>query len=583
MNIGVPITDNCSEAANAFLLGAEFAAQVRGHGAGARPDFLNLSPGCESFFAHLAEARGGNNNLAWQSLIDPAANPGGDIKLYPILPGDMSEAAHPGRVYFPPGDTRPAMLDGIAMVTLANRGRTRFVVRDIGPGLDDAGAADGIFLHVAMSIELAGQDDPYAGIRVFLGSSHEETLVRFRDGGMVFLQETRAPLPSGGNPFVLSIGVLGGAASLYHDGLPTHRKACAFQSLTGFVFDIASQSERECRAKFHSICLQRGGARPFWMSAEDETVLANASRAAALLLPRGEQWRMLHALSGFPGTLPPASLPGPINENRRHDPYLPQVDALLTKCLAVASLADLPVDPPPRPLVRVDQATVTLASNPGDHRPWPFSTKGPRQYRRVVDDVTFDAYKGDIIGILGRNGAGKSTLLKAIVGAMPLSSGQIEITGKPVLLRPGAGMNPTLSGRQNIVKCGLYMNLHPKEIEEKIPEITAFAELEEHLDRPFKYYSDGMRARLIFSIATAMPYDILLLDELLSAGDIGFQRRVTERLERVIESAKVLFVVQHSFDFVISRCTKCLVLEDGKPVFFGDPRIAAELYRERVS
>lgn len=461
------------------------------------------------------------------------------------------------------------------------------MLRGAGPETDSDGDGDGVtaglMLHIAMSVELAGQDDPHAGISVFLGGSHEETLVRFRDGGIVFLHETRSALPAGEQPFVPSIGVREAQATIYCDGMPVHRKACVFSSITGFVFDMASQSERGCRAKFHAICLQEGGERPFWTSPDEETVLATPIRAAALPRPCDEQLRCLHALARFPGTIPEAPLYSKINENRQNEPCLPQLDDLLLSCMPATSKRQILIEEAPAPLVRIDRVVVSLATNPGEHSFWPLRPRQVRHYRRVMDGVTFDAYKGDIVGILGRNGAGKSTLLKTMVGVMPLTECRIEITGNPVLLRPGAGVHPPLIGRQNIVKCGLHMDLHPKEIEEKIPEIAAFAELEDHLDRPFKYYSEGMRSRLIFSTATAMPYDILLLDELLSAGDAGFQRRVTERLDRVIQNAKLLFVVQHSFDFIISRCAKCLVMEEGKPVFFGDPCIAAELYRERVA
>jgi ABC-type polysaccharide/polyol phosphate transport system ATPase subunit len=584
MTAAVSLNVKAAENADLVSVAAEvaFANDVLHFLVSSLPKNLQLSQSCKAFFDRLSAARGAAGDAAWQTLTGTTAV-SGDFSAYPELPCELSETVHPGRLYFPPSDTRPEAVNGSAAVALSNHARSHFVLREIGPELDEIGATEGLLLHIVMSIELAAQDDPRAGIRVFLGGSHEETLVRFRDGGVVFLQETRSPLPAGGRPFLLSIGVFEGRATVYCDGMPVHRKACVFPSITGFLIDIASQSERECRAKFHSICLQRGGERPFWTSLNDETALANACRAAALTRPRAEQLRLLHALSGFPGDLQGDSLIGKINENRLSEPYLPQIDDLLLKRIPAEVSGRFAVEAAPAPLVKVSNAVVTLASNPGGHSLWPFGAKHERKYRRVLDGVSFDAYKGDIIGVLGRNGAGKSTLLKTMVGAMPPTEGRIEITGKPVLLRPDAGMQPTLTGRQNIVKSGLYMDLLPREIEEKMPGIAAFAELEEHLDRPFKYYSDGMKSLLIFSIATAMPYDILLLDELLGAGDIGFQRRVTERLDRVIESAKVLFVVQHSFNFVISRCTKCLVLDDGKPIFFGDPQIASELYRERVS
>ena len=564
-----------------LALGQSFAEHILRYEPAAFPAELNISDEAGEFFERLHLARTTANPAAWQKLVSAKTGSGYAGKDYVVLPGELTADAHPGRVYMPPGEKLPIPMGDSAHVVLDHKQRTRFVVRDIGTDMDSLGATDGLWIHVVMSIELAAQDDPLAGIRVFLGNSDEETLVRFRDGSMVFLQEIRSPLPPGGQPFLISIGVKDGVATIYCDGLPRHRRDFKLSSITGFVVDIASQSERECRAKFHAISLQRGSDRPFWVSPDDELLLANTVRASGLTRSRSEQWRTLHAMSGFGGDLIEQQIVAPLENNRRSEPYMPQLETLLMR--GVSKEPDGITVAPPTPLVRIEKAVVTLSSNPDNHTIWPFGTPRDTSVRRVVDGVSFEAFKGDIIGILGRNGAGKSTLLKTLVGAMPLTEGRIEISGKAVLLRPGAGMQPTLTGRQNIIKTGLYMNMQPKEIAEKIPEIAAFAELEDHLDRPFKYYSDGMRSRLIFSIATAMPYDILLLDELLSAGDIGFQKRVTERLDQVIERAKLLIVVQHTFDFIVSRCTKCLVMENGKPVFFGDPHLAAELYREKVS
>ena len=143
-------------------------------------------------------------------------------------------------------------------------------------------------------------------------------------------------------------------------------------------------------------------------------------------------------------------------------------------------------------------------------------------------------------------------------------------------------MQGDLTGRENVLKTGLYMGFIPNEIYRLMDEIIEFAELKDHIDRPFRYYSDGMRARLVFALATAIPRDILLLDELLSAGDMGFQRKAMKRLDEFIARAKLVFVVQHTFDFVLSRCTKCLLLDHGRPVYFGDPKIATELYKESL-
>ena len=133
-----------------------------------------------------------------------------------------------------------------------------------------------------------------------------------------------------------------------------------------------------------------------------------------------------------------------------------------------------------------------------------------------------------------------------------------------------------------MLKTGLYLGMLPSEMNELLDDIIEFSELRDHIDRPFKYYSDGMRARLIFAMATAVPREILLLDELLSAGDLGFQKKAMERLDNFLKRAKLVIVVQHTFDFVLSRCSKCLLLDNGKPVYFGDPSIATELYREML-
>lgn len=533
-----------------------------------------------SLVRKIDEARQSQNPALWRDLLPMDAVPANQCEVRHILPRSLGAERIEGSLVVPPGDVLPTESDGGLSLTLSGRVRSRLLLRvereDSARGVDA-----GLWVHFVMSIEPVGQNDPLASIRVFQGSSHEETLVRFRDGGAVVLQEIRNALPPGGQPFLLSLGVKDGVASAYVDGRPRHRKPFALRSISGFVVDIWNQSDRECQVRYHALALQSGGERPFWMSAEDEALLADEVRADVLSQSRQEQWRGWHSMADFGSRLTPSSIAEAIAANRRAEPYLPALEDLLTQ--AAGHPQQSKTEPVPSPLITIRNAVVLLENNPGQHSIWHLGRGHQGSSRRVVNDISLDAYKGDIIGILGRNGAGKSTLLKTIVGAMPLTEGRIEIAGKPVLLRPGAGMNPALTGRQNIMKSGLYMNLHPKQIREMVPEIAAFAELEQHLDRPFKYYSDGMKSRLIFSIATAMPYDILLLDELLGAGDIGFQKRVTERLDQVIARAKLLFVVQHTFDFVISRCTKCLVMEDGRGVFFGDPQIAAELYREKVS
>jgi len=143
-------------------------------------------------------------------------------------------------------------------------------------------------------------------------------------------------------------------------------------------------------------------------------------------------------------------------------------------------------------------------------------------------------------------------------------------------------MQQELTGRENILLAGLYMGLTPREVDEIVDDVIEFSEIGEHIDRPYQYYSDGMRARLIFSLATSISPELLMLDELLGAGDIGFQEKAARRLDTFIRNAKVVFVVQHGTDFVMTRCTKCLYIKDGRQAYFGDPRIAVEMYQSDI-
>jgi ABC-type polysaccharide/polyol phosphate transport system ATPase subunit len=128
------------------------------------------------------------------------------------------------------------------------------------------------------------------------------------------------------------------------------------------------------------------------------------------------------------------------------------------------------------------------------------------------------------------------------------------------------------------VSAGIYMGLTPAEARGRIDDILEFSELGEHFDRPTKYYSDGMMSRLVFAIATSVSPEILLLDELLGAGDISFQEKAKRRLDSFIKSSRVVVVVTHSIDFVRKNCNKSLVLAHGKQLYFGEPTKAVSIY-----
>lgn len=197
---------------------------------------------------------------------------------------------------------------------------------------------------------------------------------------------------------------------------------------------------------------------------------------------------------------------------------------------------------------------------------------------KVLDNINFNVFPGDIIGIVGANGAGKSTLLKTISGMVPINNGSINLFARHLLLSAGLGARNELTGRENIYLSGCFMGLNKNQIDALYEEIVDFSELGEAIDRPFKYYSDGMKGRLVFSIATSVSPNILMLDELLSAGDIKFQQKAAKRMDQLIKRAKVVVVVTHSTHFVLEKCNKALLLSHGKQIYYGDPGKAIALY-----
>ena len=235
---------------------------------------------------------------------------------------------------------------------------------------------------------------------------------------------------------------------------------------------------------------------------------------------------------------------------------------------------------PPQPLLSLRSVDVEYAKDPTARKGLSKILTGAREETfKALDKVNFNAFPGDIIGVIGKNGAGKSTLLRAIQGSTPLIAGKIKIWGSSMLLRPGTGMSGELSGTQNIVRSAIFMGFSPNEAKDLIAEVVDFSELGQHIEKPYKYYSDGMRARLVFALATTVSPDILMLDELLGAGDRSFQEKAMQRLQEMIGRAKVVLVVQHTTDFILKQCTKCLYLSNGTQKYFGDPVIAAEMYR----
>ncbi|MEU2026968.1 ABC transporter ATP-binding protein [Streptomyces sp. NPDC016469] len=184
----------------------------------------------------------------------------------------------------------------------------------------------------------------------------------------------------------------------------------------------------------------------------------------------------------------------------------------------------------------------------------------------AVRGVSFAAYKGEAIGLIGSNGSGKSTLLKAIAGLLPAARGRIHTHGQPSLLGVNAALMSDLTGERNVVLGGLAMGMTRAEIRERYDEIVDFSGINEKGDfitLPMRTYSSGMGARLRFSIAAAKNHDVLLIDEALSTGDARFQQRSKARILELREQAGTVFLVSHHNRSITETCDRALWLEAG--------------------
>lgn len=184
---------------------------------------------------------------------------------------------------------------------------------------------------------------------------------------------------------------------------------------------------------------------------------------------------------------------------------------------------------------------------------------------RAIDDVSFTLQDGDRVGLVGHNGAGKSTLLRTLAGIYTPTSGQVFTTGKiSTIFQLGAGLDPELSGYENVIRMGMFLGASKAQASSFIPDIEEFTELGEFLSAPVHTYSAGMLTRLTFAISTAMKPEILLIDEVLGAGDASFQEKAKIRMENVIKSARIFVLASHSNDMINLYCNRTLQFEHGK-------------------
>lgn len=197
----------------------------------------------------------------------------------------------------------------------------------------------------------------------------------------------------------------------------------------------------------------------------------------------------------------------------------------------------------------------------------------------AVKDVSLDIKAGDMVGIIGCNGAGKSTMLKALCRVYEASDGKISVNGRIApLLEIGAGFHPEFTGRENIYLNGAILGYSKHQLKEIEPEVVTFAEMEEFIDTPVKYYSTGMYMRLAFSLATAMHPDILVLDEIFAGGDAAFMAKAKARMYALIDKANIMIMVSHDHLLIQSLCNRVIWLDHGKLVADGDPCDVIERY-----
>ncbi|MFC9391008.1 ABC transporter ATP-binding protein [Streptomyces venezuelae] len=252
-------------------------------------------------------------------------------------------------------------------------------------------------------------------------------------------------------------------------------------------------------------------------------------------------------------------------------------------------------DAPRTPTVVVDGVHVTYTVNGG-----PTGGRGAataalsRMFRRgrtapagrrvhAVKGVSFVAYRGEAIGLIGSNGSGKSTLLKAIAGLQPVERGQVHTMGQPSLLGVNAALMSDLTGERNVILGGLAMGMSRAEVRERYDEIVDFSGINEKHDAislPMRTYSSGMGARLRFAIAAAKSHDVLLIDEALATGDARFRRRSQRRIDELRAEAGTVFLVSHSNSTITETCERALWLESGTLRMDGPAKEVVAAYEE---
>ena len=201
----------------------------------------------------------------------------------------------------------------------------------------------------------------------------------------------------------------------------------------------------------------------------------------------------------------------------------------------------------------------------------------------ALKNVSFHINKGEVVGLIGNNGAGKSTLLKVVSGVMKPIEGSVQVNGViSPMIELGAGFDDELTARENIFLNGAILGYKKTFLKEKFDEIVEFSELREFLDVPVKNFSSGMVAKLAFSIATIVDPEILIVDEILSVGDIKFQEKSRKKMMELIKGGTTVLYVSHSIESIKELCSKVIWLDEGKIVEIGDPQTICNKYYKKI-
>lgn len=202
-----------------------------------------------------------------------------------------------------------------------------------------------------------------------------------------------------------------------------------------------------------------------------------------------------------------------------------------------------------------------------------------KEYFWALKDISFEVKKGEVIGLIGSNGAGKSTMLKVVSGVMKPTKGSVVVNGSIApMIELGAGFDSELTARENIYLNGSVLGYSEKFLNEKFEEIVEFSELRDFLDVPIKNFSSGMIAKLAFSISTVVNPDILIVDEILSVGDIKFQEKSLNKMMDLIKGGTTVLYVSHSLESIRQICDRVIWLEHGQVVKIGTSKKVCDEY-----